>query len=221
MKKEVKNIICFDASVRDNIVGIGIHDTKKEVKINKRFSTPREMTSCQAETMALIATLQYIQEINTKPTIYHIFSDNMNVVRNGISNHLIEKYCQGFQVFLHWLPREFNTIADKLSKDGSAVSEITLNQNSQIKNLIKVISKYPLKNKIDMLKKISKTPEQLKFVQFINGETAYKKMKGPAHKIFKSIVLSIIKHGECKRLDKVFSNRVTLISDAEFKKFIS
>ena len=51
--------ICFDASIRNGLVGIGVWDFEKKVKKYVSFSSKNNMDSYTAEKMALAVAMEY------------------------------------------------------------------------------------------------------------------------------------------------------------------
>jgi len=190
MKRRINNMstltkICFDASVHEGFVGIGIYNFDTQEEIIHRYKA-NDMDSTTAETMALVKTLHYMKERNI--TKAHLFTDNQAVAKKGISN----KLSKNISASLTWIPREFNVDADRLSKRahllkgvelgisgrhnrGTAhrITQRNLEMNDpviierkreeralkanipQIKNLKSAVKQYPLSARINILKKFN------------------------------------------------------------------
>ena len=114
--------VCFDASIHDGCIGIGIFnfDTKEELKF--RFKCPTD--SFMAEKMALVKTIQYLKTLCI--TSAHIFTDNQGIANEGISKNIKNGLKD---VNIHWIPREFNEDADRLSKEAHLLDPIIFNNN--------------------------------------------------------------------------------------------
>jgi hypothetical protein len=201
--------ICFDASVRNGLVGIGIWDFEKKVKKYVSFSS-NNTSSYTAEKMALAVAMEYAYSNSYKNPYY--FTDNSTLAENGIPKDFIKKYGNGR---LHWIPREFNLEADELSKLGSKVvgntSINSLEDNiSKEFNLIESLSEYGFQRKIDFLKRIATKHSEREFIKLLMA-----KKKGNYHtncpkgiKPFVYLVCHIFHKFE---LSKYAFNRINLI----------
>ena len=101
--------ICFDASLHQGCVGIGIFnfDTKEEEIHRYEHRTD----STEAERIALIQTIFYLRKSGI--TAAHLFTDNEGLAKNGIAKTILKGFSH---LTLTWIPREFNEDADRLSK---------------------------------------------------------------------------------------------------------
>ena len=116
MQKKKTEVIYFDASYRDGSAGIGIHNVTTGDKIKKSYQGNYIEDAFISETMALIETLRYIS-VRGNQCHYLLCTDNLALYKNDISPDLRKKYLKGFDIVnLYWLPREMNTIADKLAQ---------------------------------------------------------------------------------------------------------
>ena len=116
--------ICFDASIQDDIIGIGIYHDNKKIKLHKAHNISlKPGESYKAEFIGLVTAMEYVYANEIINPL--LFTDNETLATNGIPDYLIEKYGKAR---LHWIPREFNKIADKLSK-------ISKKTSNNIKNL--------------------------------------------------------------------------------------
>jgi len=186
-------IIQFDASIRNGKVGIGMFDRTSNVSIVKSvdYHDNINMSSKDAETLALICTLQYMNENNIKSA--RLFTDNSQIADRGISDYLKKKYLTESDVSLHWLPRELNSKADTLSKKGSYISHIVESFNTKEK-----IKKYPLLKRLNLLERLAKAESDYKVLDKIRSNKPLNK----SSKKFLKICLSIISPGEIKTVDK-------------------
>lgn len=181
-----KEIICFDASLKKNIVGVGIYDMKRGHKEYHSFSTNKECTTT-AETIALVCAMEYMYKNNIHNP--NLFTDNLAVANNGIPDYLIQKFGDAR---LFWLPREFNTEADKLSKDAREVSTVPIKDlNTSVINDTKArpygsrtnvikdgvildlgtfIRSLPLNKRISLLRRMALNDYQMSIVDFYIGK---------------------------------------------------
>jgi len=157
--------ICFDASIHNNCVGIGIFNFDTKDEEYHRYSLPREkINSTIAESMALVQTLKYMERNKIKSA--HLFTDNKPLAERGIERQLLKKFKD---VTLTWIPREFNEDADRLSKRAHELSGFKLRfdklskvmiknpLNTKKINVLKEIKKYPLNKKINLILKWSRS----------------------------------------------------------------
>lgn len=107
MKKTPK--IFFDASLKNNIVGIGIHDfiSNKQISLSKSFSSK---STTEAENLAFQKAISFALKIYSVSEI-HFFTDNKNLF-----DSFKTKVINSTKINLFWIPRELNSIADKFSK---------------------------------------------------------------------------------------------------------
>ncbi len=229
-----KTLICFDASIRDGKVGIGIWDSTNNRKVFKTFGMPyKNFQSDEAERMGLIATLQYIQEFNI--TQAHLFTDNQNVYNEGINKKLLRKYTKKMSyVELFWLPRQFNQEADLLSKKGSEVNKVAINTLVQ-QNIDKSsaatgtglnlrIKSFTLTQRFKLFRRIATSEFQMNFCNMIeNPKTGVlDKAKDTEDNRFVRFVFACVKSTECSNLDvfrKHFNKRPCL-SNKQIEKLI-
>lgn len=88
--------IKFDASLKDNIVGIGIYNclTKDIFKSYYKINTK---CSLIAEKMALVECIRYMS--NNKIYSAHLFTDSLSLSKEEISINLINKYLSKILIF--------------------------------------------------------------------------------------------------------------------------
>ena len=174
--------ISFDASVMPNgFVGIGMHDITNTVRKHSGGKVGG-FSSSKGEMAALMFTLDYAKEKNL--TRLNLYTDNLDLATKGIQK-LLKNY-NFVDVHLTWVPRELNTSADKLSKEGQKLHKGTnpifvgpsANQTKKPKktkngrkaipefkedgslNSLKVFAKYTMTQKIDMLQALSNKEQQ-------------------------------------------------------------
>jgi len=111
--------ICFDASIQESRIGVGIYNDNNKTKIHKSYNISLNFNeSYKAEFIGLVTALEYCYTENIiKPKL---FTDNLELAEKGIPEYLKEKYGSAK---LYWIPREFNKVADKLSKASKNVSK--------------------------------------------------------------------------------------------------
>ena len=208
-----KTLICFDASINNGKVGIGIWDASHQTKVFKSFPVPNahKFGSNEAERMALIATLQYMKENDIKQA--HIFTDNMNVYNEGISKSLLRKYTDAMDsAELFWIPRQFNKEADALSKKGSEVSKVPVqvlqekkqsHGNSSIETSLKQsLKSYSKEKRFDLMKRLAITDYQMNFIYAIMNNDSTPLQANNADDIkFTQFICSIFNSGEVKSID--------------------
>lgn len=217
-KKKNSTTIFFDASINNGMIGIGIYDYSNKREISKRIAIKKQinLNSFNAEIIAMISSLQYIQEQNISNKI-HLFTDNMHLYKTGISPKLLEKYkIPKDQLQIFWVPRELNTKADELSKMNNNVSLKNNNNTSEEtyinkKDFINILLKYPYKQRINLLSKIS-NKEQLKFIQYFFNPNTNKKhlVHINNNKGFLKLCLTIIKHEENPNLHNFIKSKKSL-----------
>lgn len=119
--------ICFDASIQDSVIGIGLYNDNDNVKLHKSYNINLDYReSYKAEFVGLVTAMEYSYENNFKNP--KLFTDNLKLAENGIPDYLIKKY--GYAE-LYWIPREFNKVADKLSKVAKSTKK-TLTNSTEI-----------------------------------------------------------------------------------------
>jgi len=119
--------ICFDASIQESRIGIGVYNDNNKTKIHKSYNIKLKYhESYKAEFIGLVTALEYCYTENiVKPKL---FTDNLELAKRGVPDYLKEKYGTAE---LYWIPREFNRVADKLSKTSKNVSK-SLKKEGQI-----------------------------------------------------------------------------------------
>lgn len=175
--------IFFDASIRNGVIGIGVYDFNNKEKVFKTLEHKQE-NSYEAEMLALYSAMEYSLSSNKKTNVPMYFTDNMDLYNKGIPKDFEERFGKGL---LFWIPRELNTIADDLSKDGSLVAATSIEEmieygkNNEInqRNIIVKLKTYSLTKRVNLLKKFF--PEYCEFLDlFINpkGTSPNKKING-------------------------------------------
>ena len=241
-----RRLICFDASIKGNKVGIGVYDSTRKVKLYKCLAKPKGKFGAEdAETMALIASLQYMQE-NDVPSA-HLFTDNINVYNVGINKNMVRKYLGTLgTVELFWIPREFNQTADELSKKGRDVEKIELGELINISDpksekktkTIKMkktpeevaqlglkdrIKEYPIKQRLTLLRRLAMNEYQMRFMYFMLGNpNEIEISESQDDRSFTRVCASIIRRKECPQLDKFckqFKKRPN-VGNAQLKRFV-
>jgi hypothetical protein len=131
----MNNFVTFDASVKDGKIGVGIHDNLN--KKSRHYSSDFDGSSYEAEMIALGCALKYCVETrkNTKNEWVHLFTDNKGVAKNGIPAAFRHFEAELRFVNLTWIPRELNTLADKVSKLANVEKRRKLNIKKKEKAL--------------------------------------------------------------------------------------
>lgn len=144
--------ICFDASIQDTVIGIGIYNDNDDIRLHQSYNINIDYReSYKAEFIGLVTALSYCYENNFKNP--KLFTDNLKLAQNGIPSYLIKKY--GFAE-LYWIPREFNKEADKLSKVSKKEHKVLTQVDISVTwDSIKNMSN---KNKLKLLKILAKSP---------------------------------------------------------------
>ncbi len=107
----MSDFICFDASLKDGKVGIGIYDNLTKTSTNHIVDCPNN--SLMGETIALGYAL--LQAKRTNRSFVHLFTDNKTLGDQGIPDKF--KYITDhIKCTLTWIPRELNKDADLASK---------------------------------------------------------------------------------------------------------
>jgi len=111
--------IAFDASVMNNKnLGIGMYDMSNNVRLRKGGKLHKQCSTL-GEAEALKFTLKYANEKGFKNLA--LFTDSQN-----LSRHELGQYTKDYnfnRVVLTWIPRELNTEADKMSKEGQKLNK--------------------------------------------------------------------------------------------------
>jgi len=201
--------ICFDASIRNGVVGIGIWDYS--TKFKKYVSFPSDNPSSYiAEKMALAVAMEYAH--SKKYINPYYFTDNSKLAEEGIPNKFKIKYGTGR---LHWIPREFNKEADELSKKGSdVISKVSISSLEDNKtetfNLILKLSDYTFERKINFLKRIATQNCETIFVDLITakGKGHYPASYMKRIKNFVYIATNIFKKEELSKYTRKRINKI-------------
>jgi len=164
--------ICFDASLHQGCVGIGIFnfDTKEEVMHRYEHRTD----STEAERIALIQTIFYLRKEGI--TAAHLFTDNEGLAKNGIAKEILKGFSH---LTLTWIPREFNEDADRLSKKAHTLSPKILKPLPTTSNEYKVtisnraifdtVKGASLRQKLVLLERWAKTPYSMSLFNEISS----------------------------------------------------
>lgn len=151
--------VCFDASIHDTYIGIGIFnfDTKEKLSFRVSLIQDKKIASIDAERIALVKAIHYLREQNI--TSAHLFTDNIELAEKGLSKTFKNEFSY---LTLNWIPREFNKDADKMSKEGHT-KECFLKIDKMSKKVEKMTKKTP-----------DNTPYDKKHKMYYND--AYKKI---------------------------------------------
>ena len=169
-----KNIICFDASIKHGLVGVGVWDFTNKKKVYITYDKKLETyESYAAETMALATAMEYAWKNKIKTP--HLFTDNLVLAQRGIPKNFTDKFGDAT---LSWIPREFNNEADKLSKKGRNINKIPIEslvipktaEGKDLTGLGKYIGDYDKETKVNLMRRLAITPFQMHLVGFINKE---------------------------------------------------
>ena len=201
--------ICFDASYQDGTVGIGIFnfDTKEEVYC--RYTLLKDVNdSTLMETMALVQTIKYMRQNNI--TKAHLFTDNKSVADKGVSKTISE----GLKVTLNWIPREFNTDADRLSKLAHTLVATELG-SKPLKPMNTTYKKSPVIVEVntDISRKMT---DKLKEYSLEKRLNLIKMMYPDRNVCMNAIFSDKIHFGLCKKDMKVFRMLKAILSKEEF-----
>ena len=197
------NRICFDASIQEKAIGIGIYDDSAKVKIHTSYNIVLDSgESYKAEFIGLVTAMEYMYTNKIKNPL--LFTDNIKLAENGIPDYLIEKYGKAR---LYWIPREFNKVADKLSKSSKQVSK-TLSSTKLTKKYFTALDK---NNQLKALKIIAKTEFSKLFLKEMQecDMDRFREIKNLYRKsdyVFVQMVLMLnLLHGSYKGVNKMHS----------------
>jgi hypothetical protein len=192
------HLICFDASLCSDGIGIGIYDHTlcKNIKRKIPHSNLKQKTngSFIAEKLALVYTIRYIKESNIKSNI-RLFTDNESLANQPISKKLLTRYnIAQNSLSLHWIPREFNKQADKLSK---------VIQKEKKEHIVDKIKSYPLQNRLNLLKNIAQSKYQIELLKYLLKDSPPPKLpskKSKDDRPYLKLICTIIDDYEINRL---------------------
>jgi len=222
--------ICFDASYHEGCVGIGIYNFDTKEEIIERYKV-NSMNSTVAETMALVKTLNYLKDkkihsahlftdnmlvaekgisksfkkkfksltLTWIPREFNIDADRLSKRAHLLTPKVTDITCPKTKVQREKEKKiEMNDpiiIAEKReSRELKA-------QIPQLTNLKQSLKSYPLKNRINLLKKYSKSELTDKLLNSLTSgvtclnSTDYRK----CDKMFLKMYLSIIDRTECNQ----------------------
>jgi len=158
-KNKNTHYISFDASIKEGYVGIGIFNNNNGDSLHYKFKIKMN-SSRMAEEMALLCAIKYANDNYIATPFF--FTDNLPLFNDINENQqmYIDKYSKIMtkikhkkRINIHWIPREINTEADKLSK---------IKCKTVSKKSIKSKSK-KLKNRNEILKNILKKKDDKKY----------------------------------------------------------
>lgn len=228
MAKKVEVInICFDASIRNGVVGIGIFNTKWKGKEYHSFNYDGK-SSLTAETMALALAMEYARKNQIEKPRF--ITDNKQLSTNGIPEHFLLKYGYTDFVELVWVPRELNTEADKLSKAGSACTAsscVDTEMGVSIDNVVyELIKKYSFKRRLEFIKRMANSNQDFKLVKFLNGKGYGGEMPKPEDIMLIRVARTIFARGDItknmgRNLDKLLKGYTrNPLCEEEFDVFV-
>jgi ribonuclease HI len=211
MKKTPK--IFFDASLKKDSVGIGIHDflSNKEISLSKPISTK---SSTEAENLAFQEAISFALSTYSVSEI-HFFTDNKNLFDSFKS-----KVINSTKINLFWIPRELNSIADKLSKanphlkahkeplkDKSIINHTK--GNATKKTLIRenlssyLVNKYSFEKRFLLLKKLYPSKRYSKFINNLKSTNPKNNIPLDSSLVeFYSVVNSLLSNREKPKIIK-------------------
>ena len=169
--------ICFDASIRNGFVGVGIYDMKTKQKEFHTFNYNGK-SSYKAEKMALALAMAYARNYNLENPRF--FTDNKQLGDEGIPTNFLERFeYVEWNPELHWIPREMNTEADALSKAGSINNPIETEYLAEPSDwLVESLQNYTMERRLNFMDKLANNKNEKKYVRLLRGELAnLKKVK--------------------------------------------
>lgn len=191
MQKKKTEVIYFDASHHDSHVGIGIHNVTTGDKVKKYYQGDYIQDAYISETMALIETLRYVSQRGNQRH-YLLCTDNLVLYKNNISPGLRKKYLKGFDIVnLYWLPREVNTIADKLAQLPKVKPR---NKKEEIRAL-------PTNEKFAFIEKYCRNEANIRFLDDIKNNKIPEAPFRSQEKRFVNFVFACFNLNECKALE--------------------
>lgn len=202
--------VLFDASVQEDVVSIGVYDDSNKIKLHKSYNVDLKChESYKAEFIGLVTALEYCYLNEIKYPM--LFTDNRELADKGIPNWLQEKYTRAE---LYWIPREFNRVADKLSKSSKNVSKkikLTKVTKAYIKSF-----KYP--DKLKFINAIAINDFRKKFLKLLESGSIqeFKEFMNKKYRAKDSSFLSLVVELEIYNTNKEYSSK-KMIMDV-FKK---
>jgi len=177
LKKSPK--IFFDASISTNgKIGIGIYELNSNEKTIITIQNNLKLDSNFAEELALKKSLVFATS-RFSNNHFMFFTDNISLYRKYRKTFDNFKSIQDKKIFIsiHWIPRELNKEADKLSKLGSSDNIKNIKQTTKkinnimkktpLKNgLKKFILDKPFKDRVQFLKSIFKEEDEQKLINY-------------------------------------------------------
>ena len=169
-KKNVEfSSICIDASLKGDMVGVGIYNVYSKEKEFHCFKYPSHLnrdgygdSSMIAEKMALVCGLEYAKRKNIPHPLFFTDNKGLSVADNS---ELFKKF--GYKQNISWIPRELNKEADALSKAGHTGKLPTEMRTLSTDSIVSNVKKYTFETKIKFLKKFANTSPELEMIRMI------------------------------------------------------
>ncbi len=168
-----RRVIYVDASGEDNNTKFKISIFDPDKNATHTLQLVDITNNNEAEKYAIFYAIFYIKKHAYKNC--HILCDNQSAVNDVIIEKIAKKYCIG----LSWIPREVNTIADKISKLKPTLEEKEWNLLELFIDLIKLEKVTEAENNDEIVQKYKQEIEKLKKTI----ETKNKKIKNQATQI--------------------------------------
>lgn len=233
------NFITFDASLKNNKVGIGIYDNLTKESFNYITDCPDD--SLRGETIALGCALSYVNKTNRKEV--HLFTDNKQLANLGIPKQFKELY-PDIEASLRWIPRELNKEADLASKHAffphvknpsvTKLKNLRKSQNfhkdSKESNLATKFKNFNKNKKVEMLEKLAVTKHEQEITRMLknNKPGDYNFQFTPKSEQFIKLAYTIFQSElgtySAKRFKKVFTKnniKQKQINNKAFKNLLN
>ncbi len=242
------SFITFDASIKDNQLGVGLYDNFTKEKYHILTSIDKNC-SMKAESIALGCALQYCIK-NNRPQV-HLFTDNKMLADQGIPSQYKSLTEEFTEVTLTWIPRELNKDADLASKNAffphlknpsaTKLKEMRKKQNAKniqniqnIQNtktgLAKVFETVSIQKKLEMLETLSRTKFEKEIVRMIktkspdNYDFQYNKKTSMFMRVAYTLCQGDFSQYSKKRINSAFQKKQITnktINKEQFKNFLN
>lgn len=194
--------IFFDASITNNALGIGINELySNKTGYFKYLLKDNKLNSIEGELRAFNKAIEWAQINFPNVKEYHFFTDNKPLYQKQPIPKIKDKIIE-----LFWVPRELNSIADKLAnvKDTNQVSHSGINQKQISHSGLKkteikinlgsfICQKYSYKQRLALLNKIAQTKNEKKIMKELFSEDH---VIDYSQKYFYTVISSFLKKEE-------------------------
>jgi len=217
--------VFFDASIRNNCIGIGIYEMTTNDSTSITIQCSYDMVSSKAEEIALRQALEYSLTKYKSKTV-KLFTDNFFVYRANREVFELFNSRNNTDITLHWIPRELNTEADRLSKLGSKGIK-GASSTPIVGGIRSFIMTKSIEQRVALLRNIFKKQHEIDFLNnFLNNKSVKGKGKG-INKLL-TFIRSIFKNEELSKINKNFTRNTIcilfknnlILSDKDIEKIL-